>query len=158
LLEDVYEQAKQSEGSAQEELNKYLDSVAGKLQLITNKIQELATLTFDSEGLKVILDIVNLILSGVLKLSDAFGALNVAVGAFGGYALNKKGLGFINYNSKKNEWSSMLQTSFWQDKPKIDVGWAEQISSAYNDEKLNTTYIKDLLDNKDAFDKLDSGL
>jgi len=69
LLEDVYNKSINSEGSAIKENEKYLDSVSGKMQILTNKTQELANITINSDGLKIMLDIVNALLSGVNSLA-----------------------------------------------------------------------------------------
>lgn len=57
LLESVYQDAQTAEGSAQEELDKYLDSVDGKLQKIINQAHEFWLTFLDSEALKGIIDI-----------------------------------------------------------------------------------------------------
>jgi len=39
------------------------------MQILTNKTQELANITINSDGLKIMLDIVNALLSGVNSLA-----------------------------------------------------------------------------------------
>jgi len=46
-----------SQGSAQNELNTYLDSVEGKMAQLQNSLQQLATVTIDSEWLKDIIEL-----------------------------------------------------------------------------------------------------
>lgn len=62
LLENVYKASQQSEGSAQQELDKYLDSIDGKLTQTTNKMQEFANIVVNSDSLKTMLDLLNGIL------------------------------------------------------------------------------------------------
>ena len=93
ILEKVYNQSLTSEGSAQEELDKYLDSVAGKLQILSNYGQEFAASVIDSDALKAILDIINNILSAVSKLVKQFGLLTPLIGGVTGIFLSKKGWG-----------------------------------------------------------------
>lgn len=66
LLERVYQASQHSEGSAQAELDKYLDSIEGKLTQTTNKMQEFANIVVNSDSLKTMLDILNGIL-GVIN-------------------------------------------------------------------------------------------
>ena len=104
LLKNVYESSLESQGSAQEELSKYLDSVSGKLQQTKNILEEIATVTINSEDLKMLLDLVNSILSAVAALAKQFGSLNLVLGAVGGIALKKVGKGssgLLNYDSEK---------------------------------------------------------
>lgn len=93
MLKDVYEMSKQSEGSAQEELDKYLDSISGKMQKLTNQLHELANIAIDSDGLKVMLDVVNALLSGVTSLAKQFGVINTVIGGIVGISLQRKGKG-----------------------------------------------------------------
>jgi hypothetical protein len=80
MLKDVYEASQQSNGSALQENEKYIDSISGKMQKLTNQLHELANIVIDSDGLKLMLDIVNALLSGVNKLAKQFGILNTAIG------------------------------------------------------------------------------
>jgi len=58
LLKDVYQDSlMNSQGSAQNELNTYLDSVEGKMTQLQNSLQQLATVTIDSEWLKDIIEL-----------------------------------------------------------------------------------------------------
>ena len=93
LLENVYEKSQESAGSALVENEKYLDSISGKLQILTNNMQELVYVTIDSEGFKVLLDIVNALISGVGTLAKQFGSLNVLIGGAAGILMQKSGAG-----------------------------------------------------------------
>ena len=100
MLEDVYNASQTSQGSAQQELDKYLDSITGKLQKTTNLLHEMAATTLDSDGLKIILDIINALLSGVAALTEEFGGLNMVIGAVSAVALQKRGLGLFGVNQE----------------------------------------------------------
>ena len=106
LLEEVYQSSLQSAGSALQENEKYLDSISGKLQLITNQMQEFATITINSDGIKAVLDIVNSLLSGVNSLAKGFGVVNTAIGAFVAFFMQKKGLGIFNYDKNTQQFGS----------------------------------------------------
>lgn len=79
LLEKVYTTAQNSEGSAQAELEKQLDSVDSKAQKIANHIQEIIYNTFHSEEVKSVLDSVELLVNSFSKLTSllkTFGTLS----------------------------------------------------------------------------------
>jgi len=83
-LERAYETSKGSAGIGQRELDIYLDSIQAKTTQLTNNLHELANITVNSEGFKTLLDLVNLLLSGVNSLTKAFGGLNIAIGGIAG--------------------------------------------------------------------------
>ena len=118
ILKSVYESsAYDSEGSAQEELDKYLDSIEGKIQLFTNRVQEFWYNLIDSEIVKEFVDagteLINIldnilsglnesgtiklisvflssVIKGISKLTDGLGVLNTALaGVFGTLLLTK---------------------------------------------------------------------
>lgn len=64
MLRSVYEDAQNSEGSAENELNAYLDSIDGKISKLTNRIQEFWSVAIDDNAIKVIISF----LSNSLKL------------------------------------------------------------------------------------------
>jgi len=101
ILEKAYETSKGSAGIGQRELDIYLDSVVAKTTQLTNKLQELANITINSDGLKVMLDLVNLLMTGVNGLAKAFGSLNLAVGAIASLSMQKRGNGFVNYDKSR---------------------------------------------------------
>ena len=100
MLEEVYEASQNSAGSAVEENLKYLDSISGKMQQLTNNAQKIANLVLDSEGLKTILDIVNALVGAVAALAEKFGGLNLAIGAVAGIGLQMRGMGLFNFDAK----------------------------------------------------------
>lgn len=103
MLRSVYESSQNSQGSALEENEKYLDSVEGKIDQAKNKLQELASTTIDSNMLKglidgatSLLDVLNKIL-GVVQGSGA-GLSTLFGGLLGvGLAKNGRGIGQSNF-------------------------------------------------------------
>lgn len=83
VLRSVYESSQNSEGSAQEELDKYLDSVEGKITKITNNLQELAYNTINTDMFKGLLDGANTFLDVLNKILDTAGLLPIVLGATG---------------------------------------------------------------------------
>ena len=117
MLKDVYAASQQSQGSAQEELDKYLDSISGKMQKLTNQVQELANIAINSDGLKVMLDVVNALLSGVTALGKQFGVLNTVIGGFMGIFLQNKGIGFLPNKKGEGGWGAILNGWFTKKPP-----------------------------------------
>lgn len=68
MLESVYQSSLNSEGSAEEELNKYLDSVEGKLAQLKNKGQEALFNMLSSDLVKNIIDA----LTNLVEVLDSF--------------------------------------------------------------------------------------
>lgn len=83
LLTSVYDSsANDSEGSAQQELDKYLDSIEGKMQVFNNEVQEFWYKFIDSETVKSFIDAGTSILDVIGKITDKLGILGTAVAAF----------------------------------------------------------------------------
>lgn len=101
MLRSVYETSMNSAGSAQAELDKYLDSVSGKMSKLQNQLQELASVSINTDDFKMLIDLGTQLLSLITDLVDNFGLLNIAAGAIGGVLSTKKGLGriFVVYDA-----------------------------------------------------------
>ena len=76
-VEDVIATSVNSSDSALVENEKYLDSIQGKTDMLTNSMQTLWNNTLTSDFAKTLLDILNII----IKIVDATGLWNVALGA-----------------------------------------------------------------------------
>lgn len=107
ILQESYEQSKNSEGIGQRELDIYLDSIEAKLTKLQNRLQELAAVTIDSSWLKGLIDFGTQAIQVITSLTKTFGGLNLAVGAFASYMMQKSGRGFLNYD-KQNGFTSIL--------------------------------------------------
>ncbi len=75
LLEDVYNQVQNAEGSAEQELNKYLDSIEGRMSQLKTEAQEFWYNLIDSDTVKTVV-------SGLTNILDL---VNKIVGATGGF-------------------------------------------------------------------------
>ena len=85
VLKEAYDLAMKAEGSAQEELNKYLESAEAKVQELKNQLQEFWSVLLDSGTLKTIISSLTTILEKATELVDTFGTLGTAglgLGAF----------------------------------------------------------------------------
>lgn len=96
ILRDVYESSQESEGSAQEELDKYLDSIEGRTAKLQNRLQELTSSAIDSGFIKAVIDGLTHILELANSIVDTFGTLPTLLGAIGGFFMQKNGLGKHN--------------------------------------------------------------
>ena len=75
MLRSVYEDAQNSDGSAENELNSYLDSVDGKLQQLQNRAQEFWFDLIDSEVVKNGVDLLTSLVKGATDFVDTVGLL-----------------------------------------------------------------------------------
>lgn len=75
MLRSVYEDAQNSDGSAENELNSYLDSVDGKLQQLQNRAQEFWFDLIDSEVVKNGIDLLASLVKGATDFVDTVGLL-----------------------------------------------------------------------------------
>ena len=76
ILREAYESsAFESEGSAQDELNAYLDSIEGRIQLFQNRLQEFWYDLIDSDLVKQVVDagteLINILDNVVSGISDS---------------------------------------------------------------------------------------
>ena len=76
-VEDVIETSMNSQGSALKENEKYLDSVKGRIDILTNSMQTLWNNTLNSDVLKFFLDIAN----AIVKVTDKVGLLGTVISA-----------------------------------------------------------------------------
>ena len=75
MLRSVYEDAQNSEGSAETELNSYLDSIDGKMAQLENRAQEFWFKVIDSETIKNGIDLLSTLLKGATDFVDTVGLL-----------------------------------------------------------------------------------
>lgn len=86
-VEDAVESAKNSLGSADEENEKYINSIQGKIENLESTIQKLSKTLIDSDLVKFFLDFgkvaVNAI-DGIVNALTPFGTLSAGIGLFAG--------------------------------------------------------------------------
>lgn len=96
MLKSVYEDAQNSEGSAEQELNSYLDSVDGKLQQLSNRAQEFWFKVIDSETIKNGIDLLTNLTKGATDFVDTIGILPTLLTGIGaGIAIKNVGEHYI---------------------------------------------------------------
>ena len=108
-LKKAYEQSKfDSEGSAQNELDKYLESLEAKIQQFKNALQELAATAIDSGFLGGLIDFG----TGFVKVLDAiierFGTIQTLFAAFYGFSFLKQGMMNKGIIEKKTTFAGSL--------------------------------------------------
>lgn len=93
LLEQVKETSEHSDNSAQEENQKYLESTEAKIAQLQTQLQELATVTINSDMFKGVIDTATAFLNIVTQILDKLPLLSTAIGGLAGFKLSKAGLG-----------------------------------------------------------------
>lgn len=92
MLRSVYEDAQNSEGSAEKELNSYLDSIDGKMAQLENRAQEFWFKVINSETIKNGIDLLSTLLKGATDFVDTVGLLPTIFTGIGA-ALSFKNVG-----------------------------------------------------------------
>lgn len=92
MLRSVYKDAQNSEGSAEKELNSYLDSIDGKMAQLENRAQEFWFKVIDSETIKNGIDLLSTLLKGTTDFVDTVGLLPTILTGIGA-ALSFKNVG-----------------------------------------------------------------
>lgn len=101
LLDKVKSDSEQSSGAAQEENEKYLESIEASIAQLQTQLQELATVTINSDMFKGVIDTATAFLNIVTQILDKLPLLSTAIGGFAGFKLSKAGLGKqLNINHK----------------------------------------------------------
>lgn len=98
ILANAYRDALGADGSAQQELNTYLDSIQGKLDQLSNSTQTMWMNFMDSDVLKFLINMV----TSLVNATDSVGLLNAALSVFfAKTALNADSFGqFFKFDPK----------------------------------------------------------
>ena len=92
VLRDAFESAKDSAGSAQEELEKYLDSIDGKITKLKNNVQEFWATFLDTDVIKGITDTLSGIIQGITWITENIGSVGtVTTAALSVFAIKNSG-------------------------------------------------------------------
>lgn len=91
-LEKVLKSSQEASGSALEELNKFLESIDGRVQKLQNRMQEFWATVIDTDTVKTGISLLTDLVSGATALVDKLGTLPTALGALGA-ALSVKNVG-----------------------------------------------------------------
>ena len=95
-LEAVKKSSEEASGSATKELDKYLDSIEGKIAKLQNRVQEFWATAINSDSLKVGIDF----LTNIVKLGtgfvDTMGTLPTILGTISSFGISKLGEGSLD--------------------------------------------------------------
>ena len=103
-VEEVIETSANSAGSALAENQKYLESIQGHIDILTNSIQTMWNNTLNSGVLKFLIDVAN----ALIKIVDNVGLINTAIGALAGY------LTFKSFDAEKGIFALISKLPFLQ--------------------------------------------
>lgn len=94
MLRSVYEDSMDSEGSAQQELDAYLDSIEGRLTKLTNSVQEFWATFIDTDVVKGAIDLLTNLMNLLTDIVDTLGSVGtVATAVIGGFAIKASAKG-----------------------------------------------------------------
>ena len=90
----VMDSAENADGSALEENEKYLDSIEGKINQLTNHVQEFWSTLIESDDVKKLIDILDVLVQKATQFIDSWAATPTLFAGIG-LALSAKGGGRI---------------------------------------------------------------
>lgn len=88
-LEEIYQTAEDSAGSAQKEQEKYTESLQYSLDQLTAYGEEFWTTFINKDDIKLTIDFINNLIKGATTLVDVFGSIPTLAGILGGFAAIK---------------------------------------------------------------------
>lgn len=81
IIKEAYETAQNADGSAQQELNAYLEGIQGHLDRLSNSVQEFWHSFIDTDVVKVALNFLTSLINLATKTVDSFGAIRTSIAA-----------------------------------------------------------------------------
>ena len=101
ILREAIESSENAKGSADRENETYLSSIEAHINQLQTQLQELATVTINSDMFKGVIDTATAFLNIVTQILDKLPLLSTAIGGFAGLKLSQAGLGKqLNINNK----------------------------------------------------------
>lgn len=95
VLEEAYTQSQNSKGIGQKELDIYLDSIQAKMTKLQNALQKLASVTINSDWLKILVDLGTEAVKIFSTLTEKFGSFSTVIAPIISMFLQRKGLGML---------------------------------------------------------------
>lgn len=93
ILREVIESSENSMGSADRENETYLSSLEAHITQLQTQLQQLATVTINSDMFKGVIDTATSFLNIVTQILDKIPLISTAIGGFAGLKLSQAGLG-----------------------------------------------------------------
>lgn len=95
VLEEAYTQSQNSKGIGQKELDIYLDSIQAKMTKLQNALQKLASVTINSDWLKILVDLGTEAVKIFSTLTEKFGSFSTVIAPIISMFIQRKGLGML---------------------------------------------------------------
>lgn len=108
-IEQAYQTAMNSENSAQEEQDRWMDSIDAKTQQLKASFQDLSQTLFSSDIAKNFLDISTNVVSGFDAIIEKVGAFKGLISTVLGMVMTKSGNGLNYYRSLRAYFCSVTQ-------------------------------------------------
>ena len=145
MLEDVYNASQRSQGSAQRELDTYLDSIEAKYAQLQNRLQQLAYTAIDSDAIKVLLDGLSGAVSFATKLVDVLGTIPSILGVVSAMFMKKTGLGFLNFDKNAEQQFSLGFQKLWERAITNIKLPSKEVAKVFGQMDLDKAYLPQLL-------------
>lgn len=151
-LKDAYETALDSSGSAQHELDTYLDSIQGRIELFTNAVQTMWMNLIDSDLVKGVVDIG----TALVKVLDQIGVVGAtAFGTLTSFIVKNK-INLVDLVSEFKNWGQMFSVGLSAVEMSKDANWAnggmaKYIKNMFNSQELSkeaSSVVQKMFDDK----------
>lgn len=133
VIEEVIKACEEAEGSAREENEKFLESIQGRINLLSNQATELWTKVIDDETLKTGIDLATQFLKIITELVDnigILGTLGVGGSAFAGF----KNYGLLQLDEGKLGLGDLFKSS------KVDTSQYKELIEKFSGLTLNDSF------------------
>ena len=146
-VEKAYQISLNASGSAEKENEKYVDSLAGRIEVIKASAQGFSKSAISDDFLKDVLKTVDNLIVGATKLTSIIGGIPMLIASIGtAYGvMNKK---FGNFGLVKEDILKALKIDDWKTINSSSWRFDESIS------QTNTNKLENLLNGKNTFSKL----
>lgn len=142
ILKDVYESSQDAAGSALEENQKYLDSIEGRMQQLTNKVQEFWYNLIDSETIKGGITLITKVISLLDNVVGYLGEIGTLATVVAGGLSIKKLLG-----DKENSGGRVKKVYPHKNMPPNHLAVRCASSYVYRNDNICSLYLMLLIEN-----------
>ena len=139
ILQSAYIDSQNSEGSAQEELDKYLESIEGKMQKFRNATQELASDLLSSDLIKFFVDFGTAGVHALDGLAKHINIVTVALGALTAIGAKKMGNPLLTLERGENGFKFKSFVDRFQESATIESD-DEDIAKFFEEQKAIQKY------------------
>lgn len=147
ILRSAFVESQNSEGSAQEELDKYLESMEGRIQRFKNATQELSTDLLNSDLLKFFVDLGTTGVKALDSLTGGLNAFSLGLSALMTIGTKKAGWDLLQYDPSKEGihklqpiWAQLKNRGGAIDLENTDANYGKFINSMRQADKATVTF------------------